>query len=216
MITRHQFLRLHWGQYSVLEKGFQELLEYVDLRPCNMATCSNRIAMQLVTVCTVTESTIREMYGLPRSVKAHAMAEALLSDPLFSPDAEVVVVEALDPRYTVCPWESLGDAGGPAIPVWWDSYNAVKHHRFESFERANLESLLNAMAGLYYLEMLYAKRVGDYWYEQYGNQNSDDTMDVPNDVSRLFWLKNWETRRHVSGFDMYAMSDGDVDRITGR
>ena len=33
-------------------------------------------------------------------------------------------------------------------PLWWGSYNNVKHHRHEHFKDANLKNVLNAVAGL--------------------------------------------------------------------
>ena len=39
---------------------------------------------------------------------------------------------------------------------WWRQYNAVKHERLENFDQANLGNLLEALAALHILNIMYA------------------------------------------------------------
>ena len=56
-----------------------------------------------------------------------------------------------------------------SVPTWWSNYNDVKHHRateyakdgHTNFEKANLENLANAFAGLYILEKEFLKSLGN-------------------------------------------------------
>ena len=50
----------------------------------------------------------------------------------------------------LCPWRPWGQTP-PKNPEWWNAYNKIKHHRTTSFELANLENALLALAGLYLL-----------------------------------------------------------------
>ena len=61
-------------------------------------------------------------------------------------------------------------------PKWWTAYNKTKHERTSTFEkdktnyaRANLGNIINAMGGLFILEMLFMKHLADgrtFSYEQ--------------------------------------------------
>jgi hypothetical protein len=64
------------------------------------------------------------------------------------PDLPSVKVDF--PRYAISfsPW---GDWVTGQNPSWWGDYNDVKHKRHVHFRKANLENVLNALAGLYVL-----------------------------------------------------------------
>jgi len=57
--------------------------------------------------------------------------------------------EVLVPRYnlTLRPWSNWTRDENPN-PLWWRSYNNVKHQRHEHFKDANLKNVLNAVGGL--------------------------------------------------------------------
>src|SRR5208283_5176357 len=64
------------------------------------------------------------------------------------PDLPSVRVDL--PRYVISfsPWKDWTVGKNPA---WWGGYNDVKHKRHVHFHKANLENVLNALAGLYVL-----------------------------------------------------------------
>lgn len=215
MITRRQFVRTHWNQYLICEGDFIRLLEYVDLRGANKGTCSNRIIVQLVTVCSLIDSTLREMFDLSLSSGLNSMSKQLMAEGSFSHTTEVTVLLSLEEGMKVAPWSSLGLRGKKAIPDWWSAYNNLKHNRFQHYHEGTLRNLLNALSGLYIVEMLYAKKVGDYWYGKNGKRTSDETRDVPNDVSRAFEIEGWRTRDHVIGYEAYLMNSDDLSGVLG-
>ncbi len=55
----------------------------------------------------------------------------------------------------------------------------------QEFPQENPENVLNALAALYYVNLILAKHVGDYWHERLPS-NDENTRGVPNDLSRLF------------------------------
>ncbi len=57
-------------------------------------------------------------------------------------------MKVLIPRYGIelTPWEKWKNTENPS---WWKSYNNVKHERSANFQDANLETSLNAVAGLF-------------------------------------------------------------------
>lgn len=140
------------GRYDVL---------YVEIRNCNMDTCSNRICIQLITVCPLIDSTLRELFGLPREDDLKKTADKPMQGQLFDPDKRVIVKRTHDKDLDVRPWEAFtNNHNRDRIPDWWDAYNAVKHTRLNEYERTTLRNLLYALATLYSVEMLYAKKVG--------------------------------------------------------
>ena len=62
---------------------------------------------------------------------------------------------------------------------------------------------MNALAGLYILENYLVKYIGD----------RDHMKDVPNDVSKMFEMVDYETRETVVGRDSYLMTYEDIDKI---
>ena len=85
-------------------------------------------------------------------------------------------------------------------PNWWSPYNDVKHERIRNYKSANLKNVLNALAGLFILENYFVKFIGD----------RDNDMDVPNDVSSLFEMIEFETREKVIGRDIYDITPQDI------
>lgn len=82
-------------------------------------------------------------------------------------------------KETLFPWKDVyakGKSNGNCIntsipkehiPIWWDSYNNVKHRRTDSDEngclyytRANLSNVINALAGLFILEVVLLEKTG--------------------------------------------------------
>lgn len=70
-------------------------------------------------------------------------------------------------------------------PEWCSAHNKVKHDRMQEFPQGNLENALNALAALYYVNLILVKHVGDYWHERPPHKD-EKTHNVPNDLSRLF------------------------------
>lgn len=68
------------------------------------------------------------------------------------PDVEVFV-----PRYGLSfrPWTHWS---GAQNPIWWRSYNKVKHERDEHFNQATLKNSLNALGALLLLTFHYYSR----------------------------------------------------------
>ena len=76
-------------------------------------------------------------------------------------------------------------------PLWWSINNKVKHNRdeldeekgIEKFKSANQLIVLNALAGLFILEM--------YFYNEIVKDNPDVSLKVPLPQSEIFHLNNW-------------------------
>ena len=76
----------------------------------------------------------------------------------------------------------------------------MKHERLENFRDANLKNVANALAGLYILESYLVKFIGD----------RDNDLDIPNDISKLFELINFQTNNTVAGHGLYLATSQDI------
>ncbi|NRT80063.1 hypothetical protein [Clostridium beijerinckii] len=86
---------------------------------------------------------------------------------------------------------------------WWRDYNEVKHNRIENYEVGKFENLLNSLGSLYFMELYLVRKIG---------RNTND-RDVPNSISKLFEIKNWETKDTVVGYDTYTMNNDDINEL---
>lgn len=76
-------------------------------------------------------------------------------------------------------------------PKWWTIYNKLKHDRMstnslynkENYKLANQNNVMNALAGLFLLEMFYYKDLAE-------NENPNNP-NIPGQPSILFELKDW-------------------------
>jgi hypothetical protein len=64
------------------------------------------------------------------------------------PDLPSVKVNLPRRALSFTPWQEWAAGKNP---TWWTGYNEVKHMRHVHFPKANLENMLNALAGLYVL-----------------------------------------------------------------
>lgn len=101
------------------------------------------------------------------------------------------------------PFQNWSPSPTYTAPDWWRPYNGVKHERLTNFRNANLKNVANALAGLYVLELYLVKFIGD----------RDQDMDVPNDISKLFEIIDFETVNTVIGKDSYFATTQDIDEL---
>jgi hypothetical protein len=75
-------------------------------------------------------------------------------------------------------------------PVWWDDYNAIKHKRtilsgnVQNYKKANQKNILDALGGLYQLEMYFFKEIID-------KEDPTEKLRMPVPQSKRFRINNW-------------------------
>ena len=136
-------------------------------------------------------------------------AKALLSCPTFVVGAKVRLLRGKDVP-DIAPFDGLDPDNAP---LWWHNHHEVKHDRVVNYALGTLEMLLNALAALYYLNRLLAKLIGDSWLSATGDWEDENTIDVPNDVSKLFQLDSFSTRHTVMSFNAYAVICEEIDAL---
>lgn len=161
----------------------------------------------MLTTCELFESAMKAMYDFASKRPSFPdCTEKLDGDTLFDRLCRITVERGHEP-IELAPFAKT--TKGKA-PEWWSAHNKVKHDRMQEFPQGNLENALNALAALYYVNLILAKHVGDYWYERLPH-NDANTRDVPNDLSRLFSADGLETRHCAVGYDAYLMTKEEED-----
>ncbi len=74
--------------------------------------------------------------------------------------------------------------------AFWYNYNKVKHDRIMNYSLASLESVINALAGLFILEMYMLK---DIFLNDLSLSQS-----IPEEESKIFILENWDVHLRTS------------------
>lgn len=75
---------------------------------------------------------------------------------------------------TDCPKQSL---------LWWEAFDDIKHSRIANIQQGSLQNVVHMLSALFMLEMKYLKNIYD------GSE-----PDIPDKVSEIFELADWEFR----------------------
>ena len=207
MIDRRTYLEHYWNPYMLSEREFLEITDYVALRKSNYQTCSEKLVRSLLTTCELFESAMKAMYDFASKRPSFPdYAEKLDGDTLFDRSCRITVERGHEP-IELAPFAEMTKE---KAPEWWSSHNKVKHDRMQEFPQGNLENALNALAALYYVNLILAKHVGDYWHERLPHKD-ENTRDVPNDLSQLFSADGFETMHHVAKYETHSMAEEETN-----
>lgn len=136
--------------FMMLQKDIIDLFEYIEPAHQNLDTYSLRTFELLLRVCTEVEANFKSIFKANTFSKternwniedyykvqlSHYLAEYRIRMPYWKGAGKIV-----EPFKA---WSS-----GYATLDWYDAYNKSKHDRGANLHRANLNSLINAFAGL--------------------------------------------------------------------
>jgi hypothetical protein len=201
--------------YLLIENDLNRLFEYVEPSDTSLATFSFRIHELLMRACIEVEANCKSIltenkytpamdrFGQPimnmsiyrRIERSHHLSSYEVGLPSWNGGRKVLRPFAA--------WQ------GAAPLTWYQAYNASKHDRAEAFQRANLESLLDAVAGL--LVLLSAQ----FKNETFGSQADHlvftspaiDEMDSAlGETFRIRFPKDW-TRDEEYAFNWADLKD---------
>lgn len=160
-----------WFMYSKLEREFIETTSYVALETVHNNVWSERFGELLVRIGDLVDSFFRFMVNsksLDNEKTVKELREKIQKKPDWNPNI-IDFRTTFNPIFQFSSVEIEADYGltyygklypyndfGKKSPLWWDSYNKVKHEIFEQIEKkATLENTLNALAGLFILNILH-------------------------------------------------------------
>lgn len=157
MAIREGTSLLHWNYFLALEADCERLARFVDFSRSNFGTYSIEIAHLLLAVASEVDVVAKQLCALvdeeanPSNIEQY---RRILRRHLPEIEHSHVII----PRYglTLEPWSNWKS---DETPDWWRDHNKVKHQRGEHFSLANLQNVLNAIAGLFLLVLLYYRAV---------------------------------------------------------
>jgi len=163
---------IHWNYFLALDADAERLSRYVEFTKDNFESYSIEMARLILTAASeadVVAKLLCDRIDPSKKAKRIDKYRSILNTAL----PKIKGMKVLIPRYglELVPWENWEKN---ETPNWWLDYNAVKHERNVSFQKANLENTINSIAGLFCLLMYYyAEEVNS------GNLIPDPTLFTP-------------------------------------
>lgn len=163
------FIQRYWNYYLRLEEDFYSTRNYVEFSEENFQTYSIEYLKLYLSICSeidvVGKFLAKKLNPDFDSENANIktwwpeISEKLTIDNKNLYEKEVNFAGISKP---IKPWENFNDSNENS-PMWWKTYNNVKHKRTEEDEsthreyytQANLKNVISAFAGLYILEKAY-------------------------------------------------------------
>lgn len=221
-MNREEFCRAHWDYYMLLEEDFLSTRRYItfDLgdnaiyseqevsNPQNSRCYSIEYIKQYQAICSEVDVLMKSICNeLGHSVdKMNMYTEVILEKWPNIVNQRIVI----DDRVELIPFTNWKSGEDYQSPDWWTPYNKVKHQRLDNFQSANLKNVINALGGLYILGNYFVKYLADK--ENQGKSDNEEYIkDVPNDCSKIFCMKNWNTLDTVIGKNSYFANERDMD-----
>ena len=156
VIREHQSL-LHWSYFLALEADVENLSRYIEFTTGNFGAYSIEMSHILLAASSEVDVVAKQLCKqyVPEGKESN-MDQYRNTLRKASHELENSVVTL--PRYglTLTPWSNWQEDKNPN---WWGSYNDVKHKRDRFFSEANLNNVLNAMAGLFLIVLHYYRGV---------------------------------------------------------
>lgn len=160
--------------YKILENDLKKLFEYVDPSNNNLSTYSHRTYELLLRAATEFETNckrILEKNGYNRSGSLNITDYYKINQATRLAEYEVYIEIWRPGRKLIKPFDEWNNSHSL---TWYQDYNQVKHNRHVEFERASLENLLLAIAGVYCI--LFAQ-FGAYSFNAYQQINMIEDND---------------------------------------
>lgn len=202
-----EYIKNYWRYYKELENELLSVRKYIEFHEDNFNTFSIELLKLYQAVCSEIDVIGNAIaHEIDDSFKPEDKKNNIYkwwyivqNEPYLNRDKAINDVEvALMDEVDIKPWagfrvERYRDRKGSVryktadnkgSPIWWDSYNSVKHSRTFTAEsgdgkinysKANLGNVCNAFAALYILEKLYMNAIG-----------TEDDLEAFADYSVLF------------------------------
>ncbi len=191
MIVKNSNLAPHWNYYLALEQDMERISRFVEFDSAHLNVYSIEFTRIFLSACSEIDVLLKEM-GALKLEKWKGKSIRHYRQMVQENFQELVNERVFIHRYgfEYAPWESWNE---DVNPLWWKSYNNVKHHRYEFYSEANMENTLNALGALLIVTVYYYQLVFQDRYRISGNKvilDLNKTTELLNPKSRLLFLKN--------------------------
>lgn len=200
-MNRKELNQKHWRYYLMLEKRFIESIEYVELHTNNFNTFSNGYALLIQAIGAELDTVFKEFCGFNTSDRKTIAdyAQCILASSPDIVDRKIVLQEY---DIEIQPFKNWNVNRPAQLLQWWSAFADIKHNRYDQLQLAKQENVLNILGALYLVEMMYLKKI---------TENTSE-LDVFNESSDLFSLKNWTSKAIPMSEAFAVLSDMIEDR----
>jgi hypothetical protein len=144
----------HWNYFLCIEEDISKLSRWIEPSESNFDCYSLEIARLLMTTSAEVDVLARLIC---KKINHKSKAKGILQyqKELVSEFPNIYRAKVVVPRFglELTPWHNWLTVETP--PIWWQANNRVKHQRSEYFNQATLKNLLNSVAALLLLQILY-------------------------------------------------------------
>lgn len=192
---RINYLRM----FLVLEKELVEALDYVELNTNNYATTSIMFSKLLLSIGAEIDNVFRECSGLTGRSNIGDYYKFIIKR---YPQIVNQQVKVKDTAIVLKPYDGWNESKPAQSLLFWEKYNELKHDRVLNAQNASLETVLNALAGLFVMEL--------YRFDDIYKTHGDTFTNIPNDgfESKLFVLNAWDKKMRFSKVKLdYSLYD---------
>jgi hypothetical protein len=152
--------KVHWNYLLAIEADVSNIARYIEFHKSNFKVFSIELAHLLLAASSEVDVVAKLLSKrLAPSKKPKTIDD--YKTIILSKYPDVRQVQVFIPRFglELRPWSSWNKTQNP---VWWRSYNQVKHQRDQYFHQASLQNCLNAVAGLFVITFYYYATIGKH------------------------------------------------------
>lgn len=148
---------VHWNYFIALEQDLAKVSRFIEFSEANFNTYSIELAHLLLATSSEADVVLKALCNKKNPNKNHHDINDY-KDTIKAELPELIEEKSFIKRYglELKPWSTWK---GEDNPLWWRSYNNVKHQRDTHFKDANLKNTLNSVAALSLVVLYYYREV---------------------------------------------------------
>jgi len=177
---------IHWNYFLALENDLEIVSRYIEFIKGNFKTYSIELAHLLLASSSEVDVIMKELCSfLSPGSKTKDINDYRDIIKKYKPELvnETVYISRYGLSFT--PWLNWKKEENP---IWWKSYNNVKHERNVYFNDANLKNLLNSLGALLITNIYYY--CAKFGIEEMNNSEPSKVTRILQPESKLLRLRN--------------------------
>lgn len=203
---------LAWDEYKILEEDFIEYLRYVPFTTEHENVWSLYLGDLLIRIGSILDSFFRraidsDVLDSANSINTYRNLDdrdinfgtyRKLYDSFYKLSSKKIYEHRSFEKFVPFSKWSSGKA-----PDWWDNYNHVKHDRFENKKEATLKSVLEALSGLFIINVIHLETMPvlvDYDVIRSGGYNKEYLKKILMDKEPLEGLNTIYAKSKLFGY----------------
>lgn len=198
-MNKDEFQKKYWRYYLMLEEDFNKTIKFVEVDTQNFETYSVEYTKQYQSICSEIDVICKSICNfINPSQEANNIkdyANIIISNSNIT--ERIVKIEENE-VIELNPFKEWNTDPNYKSPEWWTGYNKVKHNRINNYKVAKLKNVLNALCGLFILEMYFIEIIC-----KKENSSKDDheelVPNVPDEQSKIFKFINWKSNEEEVG-----------------